>query len=164
MLRVTRALSKLSAAKVKSVAPGKYSDGGGLWLHRRQDGGAQWFLRVSIHGRRREMGLGPLHDVSLKQARLEAERWRAVARQGKDPIKERQRLVREAERNLYLLRDIAADAFESRKADLKDDGKAGRWFTPLELHVLPKLGGVPVSQIDQQDIRDTLRPILARQG
>ncbi|WP_411572473.1 tyrosine-type recombinase/integrase [Tropicimonas sp. TH_r6] len=160
-----RALNKLTASKMKAVPPGKYSDGGGLWLHKREDGGAQWFLRVHVHGRRREMGLGGAKinptDIgsTLKEARIEAERWRAVVRQGKDPVKERQRLAREAERNMYLLRDIATDAFESRKAELKDDGKAGRWFTPLELHVLPKLGGVPVSQIDQQDIRDTLRPI-----
>ncbi|SNT41927.1 Integrase [Tropicimonas sediminicola] len=105
------------------------------------------------------MGLGSVRDVSLKEARAEAERWRGVARRGQDPIKERQRLAREAERNMYILKDIAEDAFESRKADLKEDGKAGRWFSPLKLYVLPKLGAVPVSQIDQQDIRDALRPI-----
>ncbi len=64
---VMRALNKLTAAKVKNAAPGKYSDGGGLWLHKRPDGGAQWFLRVNIHGRRREMGLGGLLHVSLKE-------------------------------------------------------------------------------------------------
>jgi len=42
---------------------------------------------------------------------------------------------------------------------LKGDGTAGRWFTPLKLHVLPKLGKVPVAEIDQIDIRDTLTPI-----
>ena len=42
---------------------------------------------------------------------------------------------------------------------MKNDGKAGRWFTPLELHVLPKLGKVPVGELDQVDIRDTLKPI-----
>ena len=60
---------------------------------------------------------------------------------------------------MHVLQDIALDAFESRKAELKGDGKAGRWFTPLELHVLPKLGRMPVSEIDQRDIRDTLGPI-----
>jgi integrase len=42
---------------------------------------------------------------------------------------------------------------------LKGDGVAGRWFSPLELHVLPKLGKVPVADIDQKDIRDVLAPI-----
>jgi hypothetical protein len=92
--KMTRALNKLSAAMVRAASPGKYSDGGGLWLHKREDGGAQWFLRATVHGRRREMGLGSLHNVSLKEAREEAERWRRFARKGVDPIKERQRLAR----------------------------------------------------------------------
>ena len=36
---------------------------------------------------------------------------------------------------------------------------AGRWFSPLRLYVLPKLGKVPVADIDQNDIRDILQPI-----
>ncbi len=156
---MSRPLNKLSASTLKSAPPGKYSDGGGLWFHRREDGGAQWFLRVTVHGRRREMGLGSFPEVSLKEVRQEAENWRAVARKGTDPIKERERLKREEASKLHLLKDVALDAFESRKAELKGDGKAGRWFSPLELHVLPKLGKVPVVELDQKDIRDTLAPI-----
>ena len=59
-----------------------------------------------------------------------------MVRQGLDPIKGRER--------------------QRREAEFKSDGKAGRWFSPLDLHVLPKLGKVPVSDIDQKDIRDTL--------
>lgn len=156
---MTHALHKLSYASAKAASAGKYSDGGGLWLYKRKDGGAQWVLRYTLFSRRHEMGLGRFPDVSLKEAREEAEKWRAMVRQGKDAIKERDRQRREAERNMHVLKDIASDAFESRKAELKDDGKAGRWFSPLELHVLPKLGRMPVSQIDQRDIRDTLAPI-----
>jgi len=153
---MTRALNKLSAAQVKNHGPGKYSDGGGLWLHKRPDGGAQWFLRVVVHARRREMGLGSLSHVSLKEAREEATKWRVVARKGKDPIKERERLRREAEKADHTLETIAHEAFEARKAELKGDGKAGRWFSPLELHVLPKLGRIPIEELDQRDIKNTL--------
>jgi len=156
---LTRALNKLTAATVKAASPGKYSDGGGLWLHKRTDGGAQWVLRVTIHGRRREMGLGGFPDISLKAAREAAEKSRGLARLNIDPIKERERQRREDARHMHLLKDIALDAFESRKAELKGDGKAGRWFTPLQLHILPKLGKVPVAELDQRDIRDTLAPI-----
>ena len=157
--RNIRTLNKLTATQVRAFPPGKYSDGGGLWLFKRGDGGAQWILRVSIHGRRREMGLGPLNEVSLKVARHQAERWRSVVREGKDPIKERKRLRREAANDANTLTTVALEAFEARKAELKGDGKAGRWFSALELHVLPKLGQVPVEDIDQLDIRNTLAPI-----
>jgi integrase len=150
---------RLTAVSVRSAGPGKHADGGGLWLHRRDDGGGQWFLRFTVFGRRREMGLGPIATVSLKEARESADRWRAVLRAGGDPIRERERQRRDAARNIHLLKDVAHDAFEARKAELKGDGKAGRWFTALDLHILPKLGKVPVGEIDQKDIRDALAPI-----
>ncbi|MNV22676.1 Prophage CP4-57 integrase [compost metagenome] len=156
---MARSLNKLSALTVKNAAPGKYSDGGGLWLFKREEGSARWVLRVTVHGQRREMGLGSAADVSLKEAREAAERWRAVTRASLDPIKERERQLREAARKLHLLKDIAQDAFESRKAELKGDGVAGRWFSPLENHIIPKLGKKPVAHIDQTDIRDALAPI-----
>lgn len=156
---MTRTLNRLSALGVKNAAAGKYADGGGLWLFKREDGGGQWVLRVTVHGRRREMGLGSIADVSLKEARDEAERWRAVVRSGLDPIIQRGKDKREAVKRLHLLKDVANDAYESRKAELKRDGKAGRWFTPLERHILPKLGKTPVAEIDQIAIRDVLLPI-----
>ncbi len=154
-----QALHKLTAIKIKSLSPGKYCDGGNLWLNKRDDGGSQWFLRFTIHGRRREMGLGSARLVSLKEARELAKRWRSVLLAGKDPIKERERLKREAARGQNSLRTVAEEAFEARKAELKDDGKSGRWYSPLDLHVLPKLGKVPIEEIDQQDIKNVLQPI-----
>lgn len=104
---MTRALNKLNAPKVRTCGPGKYSDGGGLWLVKREDGGGQWVLRVTVHGRRREMGLGSTTDVPLKEARESAEKWRAKVRDNKDPIKEREKERREAARNLHILNDVA---------------------------------------------------------
>lgn len=42
---------------------------------------------------------------------------------------------------------------------MKGDRNAGKWFSPLQLHVLSKLGKMPASEIDQRDIRDTVSPI-----
>lgn len=154
-----RELNKLSATRVKTAPIGKYGDGGGLWLHKSSNTQGKWLLYVTVHGKRREMGLGAFPAVSLKEAREQADKWRHSVREGKDPIKERQRQRRAAQRNLHLLGDVTLDAFESRKAELKDDGKAGRWLSPLEIHVLPKLGNVPIAEISQIDIRNTLAPI-----
>lgn len=156
---MARSLNKLSALAVKNAGPGKFSDGGGLWLYKREYGPGQWVLRYTMHSRRREMGLGSAQDVSLKDAREAADKWRGVLTKGLDPMSERERERRQAERRLHLLEEVASDAFESRKAELKNDGKSGRWFSPLEIHVLPKLGKKPVSDIDQIAIRDTLSPI-----
>jgi integrase len=152
-------MGNLSYTAIKNANPGKYEDGHGLRFVKRPDGGGQWVFRFTIHGRRREMGLGGWSSVSLADARKLAAEYRGLAAQGIDPITHRERKRREAARGQNLLKDVAEDAFESRKAELKDDGKAGRWFSPLELHVLPKLGQVPITEIDQRDIRDVLAPI-----
>jgi len=159
-----RAMHRLSARAVQTLGTGKYADGAGLWLHKREDGGAQWVLRYTIHGRRREMGLGTAMLVSLREARETADRHRAAVRAGEDPIKERERARRAAGRNLHLLKDVALDAFEARKAELKGDGMAGQWFSPIAQHILPKLGQVPVADLDQKDIRDVLAPIWHTKG
>lgn len=154
-----RAQNRLSASFVKNAPAGKHCDGAGLWLVKRDDGGAQWVLRVTVHGRRREMGLGGFPSLGLAEARKQAARWRAVAAENRDPIKEREAEERAARREDISLEVITADAFEARKAELKGDGTAGRWLSPLNIHVLPKLGKVPVTDLDQRDIRDCLAPI-----
>lgn len=154
-----RAQNRLTVQSIKSAPVGKHCDGAGLWLIKREDGGAQWVLRVTVHGRRREMGLGGFPALSLSEARKQSERWRKMAATGRDPIKEREAEERAARREDISLAIITADAFEARKAELKGDGTAGRWLSPLNIHVLPKLGKVPVTDLDQRDIRDTLAPI-----
>jgi integrase len=154
-----RATNRLTAGFLKSPPVGKHCDGAGLWLVKRDDGGAQWVLRVTVHGRRREMGLGGFPSLGLADARKIAERWRNVAAAGRDPVKEREAEERAARREDISLAILTVDAFEARKAELKGDGLAGRWLSPLTLHVLPKLGKVPVTDLDQRDIRDTLAPL-----
>ncbi len=154
-----RATNRLSSQFLKSAPVGKHCDGAGLWLVKRDDGGAQWVQRVTVHGRRREMGLGGFPALGLADARKLGERWRKMASAGRDPVKEREAEERAARREDITLAILTADAFESRKAELKGDGTAGRWLSPLTIHVLPKLGGVPVTDLDQRDIRDTLAPI-----
>ena len=149
----------LTSVFLKSAPTGKHIDGAGLWFIKRPDGGAQWMLRVSLGGKRREMGLGGFPDVSLKEARELATDYRKMARQGIDPIKTRSQKRRETLRPRSNLADIAEAAFAAKKAELKNDGINARWFSPLQLHVLPKLGNLSVEDITQQDIAQTLKPI-----
>ena len=65
-------------------------------------------LRISLGGKRREMGLGGFPDVSLKEARGLAADYRKMAKQGIDPIKKRSQQRREAlrpESNLAVIVD-----------------------------------------------------------
>ena len=136
-------MKKLTALGIKNAPDGKLGDGGGLELRKKDETG-KWVWRYSIAGRRREMGLGSYPDVSLADARKAREKWAAILAQGKDPISERKAqqdaIRRELEKTDPTLMALADDVFEARKASLKGAGKAGRWISPLEIHVFPKLG------------------------
>ena len=118
-----------------------------------------WVFRYTMHERPRSMGLGGMRDVPLAKARELRDRFAEMVTEGVDPQVDRKKRKREAVQALKSFQEVAEDAFESRKAELRGDGKAGRWFSPLKLHVLPKLGAQPIVQIDQNDLRETLSPI-----
>ena len=62
----------LSATRVKALKePGRYSDGAGLHLYVNKAGGKSWVLRITIEGRRRDIGLGGFPSVSLAQCSRE---------------------------------------------------------------------------------------------
>lgn len=152
-------LKLLSAAFVKTAPEGKHCDGGGLWLYRGSKHACKWILRYHLQGKRREMGLGTYPSVSLLEAREAADKWRKTVDAGIDPLRAiaaEERAQSQADVSLSIL---TTQAFEARKAELKGDGMAGRWMSPLDGHILPKLGSLPVTGINQRDIHDALSPI-----
>jgi Arm DNA-binding domain len=75
--------NKLTAAIVaRAKKPGYYGDGLCLWLQVGRCGTKSWLLRYMIGGRVRSMGLGPLHSVTLAEAREKAREARSQIKQG----------------------------------------------------------------------------------
>lgn len=54
---------------------------------------------------------------------------------------------------------LALEAFEAKKAALEGERGNGRWFAPLELHALPKLGFTPIEELAPKDVHYCLAPI-----
>lgn len=148
--------------KAKSLAAGKYADGQVLWLVKRSQLAGKWVLRLSVSGKRREMGLGPWPEVSIADARSKALRARASLRDGTDPVAAR-RTEKLANKRLTLTETIDG-CFKARQAELKGDGSAGRWMSPLKVHVIPKIGTLPVEDIDQHVLKQTLEPICHKKA
>jgi integrase len=154
--QMPRLSNRLAALGLRALPAGKHLDGAGLYLIKSDLEAGRWMFRYRLYGRRRDMGLGGWPAVGLAEARRASESARQQLNNGEDPIGVRQ-VKRRA--HLHLLREVASDCFEARKSDLRGDGVAGRWFSPLELHVLPKLGSTPVTQINQVAIKDVLAPL-----
>ena len=152
-------INRLTNTQVKNATTGKLNDGGGLWLVTRKGGGSQWIYRFSFLGKRPEMGLGAYPETSLAHARAFAEKWRGVLASGINPIAEREREKKRKAKTAQTLNEITVEAFEAHKLTLVDNGAAGKWLSPVQLHILPALGKMPVNEIDQIDIKQTLAPI-----
>ena len=85
-------LHRLSVAAIKHRSkPGWHADGGGLYLEVDASGRKRWAMRLTVGGRRRDFGLGPLHKVTLQNAREIAAEYRARAYRGIDPIAEKRK-------------------------------------------------------------------------
>jgi hypothetical protein len=87
----------LSARKVEEIIRnekwGLHHDGGGLYLAgSKKYKSFSWLLRLyrsTVTGKPRDMGLGRASDLSLKEAREKARKFRLLAVDGIDPIEER---------------------------------------------------------------------------
>ena len=80
----------LTATRVRQEKrPGRYADGNGLYLHVSETGARWWIWRGTVHGRRRELGIGGVQLIPLAEAREIARTWRRIARDGGDPVLER---------------------------------------------------------------------------
>ena len=63
-------MGRLTATQIRNLRePGRYNDGDGLFLELAGPNKGNWQLRATINGRRRDIGLGSLSLVSLKDAR-----------------------------------------------------------------------------------------------
>jgi integrase len=159
---------RFTQREIEALGVGKHSDGAGLYLYKGTKY-SNWVYRFTILGKRQEMGLGGYPAMTLKQARIDADRHASVLGSGHNP-KDARDDMRAAEQvsmtanspetlEAGRLRTIAPLAFDARKAELRGDGEAGRWYSPLRTHVLPTLGGSHVSEIDGPAIAKALRPI-----
>lgn len=153
-------MNRLTNLTIKNLAQGKkIADGGGLNLAKRRNGGASWTFRFVLFGRNREIGLGSFPALSLQEARKKAEKCRKWVAVGKDPRLELKEKLIVDSIGAEKLSDVFPKAFDAIKHDLKGDGIAGRWCSPVEIHILPKLGNYPVSQITRQLVSATIKPI-----
>ena len=77
---------KLTARAAATTKPGRYGDGGGLYLVVSPSGARKWVYRFTYAGRVTETGLGSADVVSLSEARGKAHQARRLLDAGENPI------------------------------------------------------------------------------
>lgn len=160
---MARQMKQLSAIEVtKKKKPGLYADGGGLYLRIGPTGAKSWIFRYMLDGRRRDMGLGPEHAVSLADARLKAEELRKQLVDHRDPLKvrEEQRLAAKLEAARAMSFKQCAEAYiAAHKPGWKNAKHADQWTNTLTTYAYPTIGELPVQSIDTGLVLKVLMPI-----
>ena len=156
-------INRLTALQVQKLSkPGYHADGAGLHLCVKATGGKSWIFRYRYGGKEREMGLGPLHTVSLAEAREKALAQRKMLLDGVDPLaakhaSEVQRKLAEAS---VITFDTAATSYiASHRAGWKNEKHAEQWTNTLTTYASPVFGSLPVADITTPLVLRVLEPI-----
>jgi len=164
---VARAIGRLTALKVDRLKEsGMYSDGGGLYLQVTGDGEKHvcksWIFQFKVHGRERQMGLGPLHTISLAEAREKATNCRKQRLEGIDPIDAR-RAARDQARiesaKAITFKACAEAYIEAHKAGWRNAKHGDQWRNTLATYAYPEVGNTAVQAIDVTLVIKILEPI-----
>lgn len=145
---------KLTVKKVRAInEPGLYGDGNTLYLRVAPGGSKQWVQRLTVHGRRRDIGLGGCSWVTLAEARDAAYENRRLARRGGDPLAAKRRPA------VPRFREAAERTHAAMRPRWRSEKVAVNWMQQLERHAFRRLGQLPVDRIGREDILAVLTPI-----
>ncbi|MCY4131172.1 MAG: integrase arm-type DNA-binding domain-containing protein [Nitrospira sp.] len=148
-------MAKLTATKVKAITePGMYGDGGTLFFCVAPGGSKSWIQRITINGKRHDMGLGGWPLTSLAEAREQAFENRKLARSGGDPLALKRRP------DVPTFREAVEKVIAIHEPTWKDGGKTAKlWRATLRDYALPKIGHKRVSDITSADVLSVVSAI-----
>jgi integrase len=164
--KLSNALTPLT---VKTAKPGRHADGGGLYLLVKDTAARSWVFRFMLHGKARDLGLGPAAGtdaVSLADARDKAAALRLKVKAGTDPLLERERKAAEAAAQAQAVK-VASTTFkavaERYIADNRDSWRNPKhrqqWENTLGTYVYPVIGDLPVAEVGKSHVLEILEPI-----
>ena len=134
----------------------------GLYVRMFDTGAITWVFRFKLHGRARQMKLGPYPAVSLAAARDKARNAYEHVKAGRDPIEEK-RAEDEAEKariaGQKTFATYAAEYIDDRRDTFKTAKLGNLWAATVEKYAMPYLGKMLVNDIAEPHIQEMLAPI-----
>jgi integrase len=160
---MARRMLRLTTKEVQNKKkPGYYCDGAGLYLQISDWGTKSWIFRYGFNGKDRHMGLGPLHIVSLAEARMLATECRKLLLRKIDPIvardAEHARQALEVARSMTFS-ECATAYIKAHRSSWKNAKHADQWTNTIHTYCKPMMGNIPVQAIDTTLVMAVLEPI-----
>lgn len=157
---MARSIGKLSARRVETLhKPGRFSDGGNLYLSIGKASGKRWVFLYRWDGRQRELGLGSAAngEVSLARARDLAQEARNLLNADIDPIEYKKERAQKA-REVPNFGDFADDYIANHKVKWRNERHIAQWEMTLDRYC-GVIRGLPITAIDTDAILKVLQPI-----
>jgi len=118
-----------------------------------------WILRVMVGDERQQIGLGSYPQVTLAEAREQAKKLAADAKQGVNlkakKRTERSALLSAASKN-KTFRECAMAYMEAHSSDYTSDKHRKQWPATLEAYAYKLIGNMLVSDIAMRDVKNVL--------
>ncbi|MCY4511631.1 MAG: tyrosine-type recombinase/integrase, partial [Acidobacteria bacterium] len=147
-------MGRLTAALVRALSkPGRYGDGGTLFLRVAPGGSKGWVQRLTISGKRRDLGLGGWPLVTLSEAREQAMENRRHVRRGGDPLADKRR----AKEPTFM--EASDSALEANRRRWRNAKTVDNWRATMEKYARPVFGDRRVDQIGREDVLQVLLPV-----
>ena len=148
---------KLTTLTVKSAQPGKYFDGGGLYLDVRPNGSRYWRMKYRFANKERLLAFGVYPEVSLTSARAARDDARTLLRAGRDPAAEKQIAKRQAKVSAVNTFGAVAEEWLSRQRATLAEVTAikAAWL----LSLAAPLNHRPIAEIGAPEVLAVLRVI-----
>jgi integrase len=140
----------------------KLSDGGGMYLLVKPDGGRYWRLDYRFAGKRRTLALGVYPITTLSSARTQRDEARRLLARDIDPNatkKARKRAAKIARENTF--ESIAREWIANQRHRLARRYSA-LILARLEADIFPQIGSRPITEIDAPELLDALRKVEKR--
>ncbi len=148
-------MPKLNASKVQTAKTGKHHDGDGLYLVVNSKGNRSWLLRGTLNGKRRAWGLGSARNIALADVREIAADYRKKIRAGINPTEARKL----ATSSIPTFAEAAQKTYEAKRDGWKNSKHSQQWINTLQTYAFPKIGLLPVDEIDTPEMLRVLQPI-----
>jgi integrase len=156
----------LTAEQVRKLdKPGRYGDGGGLYLNVAPGGSRSWIQRVRIDGRRLDKGLGGFPATTLTQARKLSDANRVAVADGRNPWADKEKAAvtvkpkGRGRARIPTFEEAARIAHVDQSKQFRNPKHAANWIQTLERHIFPVIGNIPVDEITRADVLAALKPI-----
>jgi integrase len=157
---------RLTDIRVRNARPQaktyKLSDGGGMYLLVKPDGGRYWRLDYRFAGKRRTLALGVYPITTLSSARTQRDEAHRLLARNVDPNatkKARKRAAKIARENTFG--SVAREWMANQRHRLAHRYSA-LILARLEADIFPQIGSRPIAEIDAPELLDALRKVEKR--